>query len=110
MRRVSKESEDAFDLLQKQAIEKQEILLYFVAILPDGQAVNVVNTLTPEELEEIGPIRSFSDPEKAREYWTRRGQNMAKVITRVMNPMVINLLEASLRILTGQNNGSKQKS
>jgi hypothetical protein len=106
---MSKASEDAFDLLQKQAIEKQEILLYFVAILPDGQAVNVVNTMTPEALEEIGQIRHFDDQVKAREYWERRGSKMARIMTRVTNPMVINLLEASLRIYTGQNDGSKQK-
>ena len=94
---MSKQSEEAFDELVKRAQTKQTIELYLLAVMPDGSAFNVTNELMPEALEEVGQIRSFKDPAEAMSYFNQRGENLARLMTRVINPMAGMLFEVMLR-------------
>lgn len=95
---MSRESEDAFDVLQAKAIEKQTIELYFLAVLPDGQAMHVTSSMMPEVLEELGQIpmpRAFTDA-GVIDYQKKinaRGTRLARLMNRVFNPMLTMLTE-----------------
>lgn len=102
---MSKESEETFDLLQKQAKDSQMVVLYFLAILPSGEAINVHAHVAPEFLEEIGLRPSLSvgnnkpgKPSKELlaniEKLKTRGEREAQFMTRQINPMISVLLES----------------
>lgn len=109
MRRLSTASEEAFDRLQKSAISDQKVVLYFCAILPSGEALQVTSSLLPEVLEEIGPrppleahapkseVKIFMEKMKAR------GQRLAQLMNRTINPMATTLLE----VLTEKHNAEQ---
>lgn len=105
---MSQASEEAFDALQKTAISDQKVVLYFCAILPSGEALQVTSSLLPEVLEEIGPMpkpdkklfpsaQRIGKTAKAEEFMSKleaRGKRLAQLMNKTINPMAVTLIEA----------------
>lgn len=97
---MSTASKEAFDILQKQAIDQQKIVLYFCAILPSGEAIQVTSSFLPEVLEEIGPIPHLGAhaPKSEQKIFIRkmeaRGTRLAQLMNRTINSMASTLIEA----------------
>lgn len=94
---MSKVSEEAFDHLQKTAISDQKVVLYFCAILPSGEALQVTSSLLPEVLEEIGPFPFLGEqPPRFKDVakMEARGKRIAQLMNSTINPMAQTLIQA----------------
>lgn len=91
-----------FDHLQAKAKSSQMIVLYFMAILPSGEAVNVASQMMPEELEIIGPKLPISAPPNKElvDHVNKRkirGERIAELMTKQLNPAIDTLLEEIIK-------------
>lgn len=94
---MSKASEDKFDEFQKLAISEQKVILYFCAILPSGEALQVTSSLLPEVLEEIGPFPFLGEQRprfKDAAKMEARGKRIAQLMNATINPMAQTLIQA----------------
>lgn len=105
-----------FDKIVTRAKDKQTIELYFMAVLPDGRAINVTQSFMPEVLEEIGPLprpnRSIKIPglnagktAMQKDFIRRielRGERLSALMNRTFNPMLGVLIEKLIAMHYGE--------
>ena len=103
---MSERHELEFDKIARRAKDKQTIELYFMAVLPDGRALNVTQSFMPEVLEEIGQIpHQKSMKLDDRQYLARhqaRAKRMANLANKIFNPMLMMLTEKLIAMHYGE--------
>lgn len=103
---MSKEAEDAFDMLQIMAQSQDAVMLYFLAVLPSGKAMHVTAKMMPEDLEEIGamPVTGRGRPTRAfLEQLDNRMRRTDRLFIKVFKPMCSMLIENMVHIHCTEN-------